>query len=160
MAEAKGLIFDGIEEATEEEIAMYATLVSPPAALAAKAAVLPVKAKVPKKPTAGKTMFGVALSAASGAPAPGAKAPAAPAAPGAKAPAAADVQQDPAKFGEFAKLAEGIQTTSYSDPYSTGDFYPLRTRLGFQQQILKVYNNFLKLPEHAKETDNDPCKKM
>ena len=122
MAEAKGLIFDGIEEATEEEIAMYATLVSPPpAALVAKAAVLPVKAKVPKKPTAGKTMFGVALSAASGA-APAPAAPAAPAAkaakeakaPGEKAPAAAQAQ-DPAKFGEFAKLAEGIQTTSYSD---------------------------------------------
>ena len=164
MAEAKGLIFDGIEEATEEEIAMYATLVSPPpaaalaanAALAAKAAVVPVKAKVPKKTTAGKTMFGVALGTA---------APAAPAAKPAKVakPATAAQAQapvDPAKFGEFAKVAEGIQTASYSDPYSTGDFYPLRTRLGFQQQILKVYNNFLKIPEHGKEPDYDACKKM
>lgn len=172
MAEAKGLIFDGIEEATEEEIAMYATLVSPPpaaalaakAALVATAAVVPAKARVPKKSTAGKTMFGVALSTASGAPGTAA----APAAPAAKAPAAAQAQapvppaaqQDPAKFGEFAKLAEGIQTASYSDPYSTGEFYPLRTRLGFQQQILKVYNNFLKIPEHGKEPDYDACKKM
>jgi hypothetical protein len=160
MAEAKGLVFDGIAEATEEEIAMYATLVSPPpaVALAAKAV---VKVKAPKKPTAGKTMFGVALSTGAPGPAPGAKDPAA--APGAKAPvapAAPAVQQDPAKFGEFAKAAEGIQTTSYSDPYSTGDFYPLRTRLGFQQQILKVYNNFLKIPEHGKEPDYDACKKM
>ena len=158
MAEAKGLIFDGIEEATEEEIAMYATLVSPPpaAALAANAAVVPVKAKVLKKTTAGKTMFGVALGTA---------APAAPAAKPAKVakPATAAQAQapvDPAKFGEFAKVAEGIQSTSYSDPYSTGEFYPLRTRLGFQQQILKVYNNFLKIPEHGKEPDYDACKKM
>jgi hypothetical protein len=156
MAQAKGLIFDGIEEATEEEIAMYATLVSPPPA-AALAAVVPVKARVPKKPTAGKTMFGVALSA--GVPVPAA--PAAPAAGPAAAAVAGPLQtQDPAKFGEFAKVAEGIQTTSYSDPYSTGDFYPLRTRLGFQQQILKVYNNFLKIPEHGKEPDYDACKKM
>ena len=166
MAEAKGLIFDGIEEATEEEIAMYATLVSPPpaAALAAKAT---VKARIPKKPTAGKTMFGVALAPGTGAPGTVAAAPAAKAAKAAKAPAAAPAaaagplqMQDPAKFGEFAKAAEGIQTASYSDPYSTGDFYPLRTRLGFQQQILKVYNNFLKIPEHGKEPDYDACKKM
>ena len=102
MAEAKGLVFDGIAEATEEEIAMYATLVSPPpaAALVAKAV---VKAKVAKKPTAGKTMFGVALStdpaAAPAAKAAEAKAPAAKAAE-AKAPAAAaGLLQDPAKFG-------------------------------------------------------------
>jgi hypothetical protein len=71
--------------------------------------------------------------------------------------------QDFSKYGALAAAAASIHSTEFADPYTISadeSIYPMQTRLGFQQQILKVYNNFIKIPEHGKEPDYDACKKM
>ncbi len=57
-----------------------------------------------------------------------------------------------------------ILASEYENPYedkSLNPIYPIQTRMGFQQQILKVFNRFMKTGEDAmKEPDYDACKKM
>jgi hypothetical protein len=65
---------------------------------------------------------------------------------------------------ELQEHAIDILSTEYSNPYqdkSLAPFYPLQTRMGFQDQILKVFNKFMKTgDELLKEPDYDACKKM
>lgn len=59
--------------------------------------------------------------------------------------------------------AVDIIASEYDNPYknqSERPAYPLQTRLGFQQQILKVFSDFIHIPEFGKEPDYDACKKL
>jgi len=101
-----------------------------------------------------------AVAAASAAPKP--KAAAAPklktAAPKSKAAAKA-----PDSYGEASKYAIEIVGQESKNPYMIKDsisVYPLQTRLGFQDQILKVFSSFIKIPEFGVEPDFDACKKL
>ena len=53
-----------------------------------------------------------------------------------------------------------ILGTEHTNPYKKATVFPLQTRLGFQKQILTVYSDFIKIPEHGKEPDFDACKKL
>ena len=97
-------------------------------------------------------------------------APAVPAVPRKAAPAAPAVPRKAApavpaptdfSYGDATRYAIDIKGEESSNPYSieTTDF-PSQTRLGFQQKILKVFTDFIKIPEHGKELDYDACKKM
>ena len=93
---------------------------------------------------------------------------------GAKSKAAAEVPEVPevpqalfdrkaAKFGEAMTYAIQIKSEESKNPYklkTPGQVYPLTTRLGFQKQILKLYNEFITIPEFGKEPDFDACKKL
>lgn len=166
-AKATGTV---VKYASAEELTEYMGLMSPFPPASGVEPVLKPKAK-----SKVGTMFAPAPAAAK-APATAAKAPAA----AAKAkqtpltqtqgPVATQplLQQEPAsqdfsKYGDLAKAAASIHSTEFADPYTISadeSIYPMQTRLGFQQQILKVYNNFIKIPEHGKEPDYDACKKM
>ncbi len=54
--------------------------------------------------------------------------------------------------------------SEYENPYvdkALAPVYPLRTRMGFQKQILKVFQRFMKpMEDIGKEPDFDACKKM
>ena len=68
-----------------------------------------------------------------------------------------------AKYGEAKEFAITIKSQEAANPYEikgANQIYPLTTRMGFQKQILKVYDSFIKIPEFGKEPDFDACKKM
>ena len=98
------------------------------------------------------------------------KAPAVAQAPLQRAPspgaAAAAVPKKPInynKFGEAKDFAITIRSEESANPYvvkSTKTPFPLTSRMGFQKQILKVFNEFIKVPEFGQEPDFDACKKM
>ncbi len=63
---------------------------------------------------------------------------------------------------EMQDLAIGIIGTEKDNPYqdkSENPIYPIQNRLGFQNQILKVFDAFIKIPE-GKPLDYDACKKI
>jgi hypothetical protein len=91
----------------------------------------------------------------------------APPAPAAPAPAAEVIAPkrriDYTKFGEAMPYAIDIKSEESKNPYklkTPRQVYPLTTRLGFQKQILKLYNEFITIPEFGKEPDFDACKKL
>ena len=156
-APAKKVLFLGraIKYAAEDEKEAFESLLSQ----AKPVAKAPVEAKASEKKVAdakvGRKMFGEALLEP-------AKAPKAPKVKAPKAAIRTDLA-DPSQFGELSKYAASIQAEEFKDPYAISaadDIYPMQTRLGFQQQILKVYSNFIKIPEYGKEPDYDACKKM
>jgi hypothetical protein len=60
-------------------------------------------------------------------------------------------------------FAEKLSAVDTANPYKDQEeapVYPLQSRLGFQKQILKVFNEFIKIPEFGKEPDFDACKKQ
>lgn len=122
------------------------------AAKAASAAVETVKKTAPRK------------TVAVAAPSEGTKAPEGARAPeGAKAPEAPPAQALVQNYKEASKYAIDIVAQETKNPYTIKDsisVYPLQTRLGFQQQILKVFSSFIKIPEFGVEPDFDACKKM
>jgi hypothetical protein len=64
---------------------------------------------------------------------------------------------------EYQEYAIDILGEEHKNPYkdkTAAPVFPLQTRLGFQEQILKVYNDFIKVPEFGKEPDYDACKKI
>lgn len=69
---------------------------------------------------------------------------------------------DLTQFGEATSYAIDIKGEEEKNPYSIPEdtVFPLQTRLGFQTQILKVFSDFIKIPEFGKEPDFDTCKKM
>ena len=70
---------------------------------------------------------------------------------------------DYTKFGDATPYAIQIKSEISKNPYklkAPGQVYPLTTRLGFQKQILKLYNEFITIPEFGKEPDFDACKKL
>ena len=101
-------------------------------------------------------------------PAAAAPKPPAPAAPSslaaAAALAAAPQQKNLSKYDEELQgHAIDILGEESNNPYkdkSTRPIFPLQTRLGFQTQILKVYNSFAKIPDLAAPPDFDACKKL
>jgi hypothetical protein len=111
----------------------------------------PVKAKpVPKAPIAAKAKAPEALAAPlQRAPSPGAAVP--------------KKTINFNKFGEAKDFAITIRSEESANPYvvkSTKTPFPLTSRMGFQKQILKVFNEFIKVPEFGQEPDFDACKKM
>jgi hypothetical protein len=67
------------------------------------------------------------------------------------------------KFGEAKPFAITIRSEESANPYvvkSAKIPFPLTSRMGFQKQILKVFNEFIKVPEFGKEPDFDACKKL
>jgi len=153
---------DVVGLAGDDEIAKYTALLSPPPVAVAPSAKPLVVAKAKKT---GPTMFGIGVESKGARPPPAAKGPKGQGpkgqnAKGQKGQKAQELPKDLEKFGDLKKYAEGIYATRNDDPYTTGDMYPLRTRLGFQQQILNVYRNFSKIPEEGKAPDFDACKKL
>lgn len=71
-------------------------------------------------------------------------------------------QSDLSVFGEATPYAINIRAEEEKNPYKIPEdtVFPLQTRLGFQTQILKVFSDFIKIPEFGKEPDFDACKKM
>lgn len=70
---------------------------------------------------------------------------------------------DYAAFGEAMPYAIEIKSEESKNPYklkAAKQVYPLPSRLGFQKQILKLYNEFITIPEFGKEPDFDACKKL
>jgi len=63
------------------------------------------------------------------------------------------------KLQEFANDILGEET---GNPYKTNasSVYPLRSRLGFEKQILKVFSEFINVPDVDAEPDFDACKKI
>lgn len=67
------------------------------------------------------------------------------------------------KFGDAKEFAISIRSEEAINPYvvkSVKTPFPLTSRMGFQKQILKVFNEFIKVPEFGKEPDFDACKKI
>lgn len=63
---------------------------------------------------------------------------------------------------ELQDLAVGILGEEHENPYvdkSETPIFPIQNRLGFQNQILKVFGGFAKIPE-GKPIDYDACKKI
>jgi hypothetical protein len=148
---------DVVGLADEETATRYtALLLSPPPLAVAVKPLIVAKAK-----KTGPTMFGIDVENKGAKPPPAAKKASG---QGQKASGQGQKAQvlpkDLEKFGDLKKYAEGIYATRNDDPYTTGDMYPLRTRLGFQQQILNVYRNFSKIPEEGKAPDYDACKRL
>lgn len=87
-----------------------------------------------------------------------------PAAPPAAPPPAPAQQKNLSKYDEELQgHAIDILGEESNNPYkdkSTRPIFPLQTRLGFQTQILKVYNSFAKIPDLAAPPDFDACKKL
>jgi hypothetical protein len=88
---------------------------------------------------------------------------------GASASAAEEAKQIPSdvnisKYDETLQdYAIDILGQEHDNPYrdkSISPVFPLQSRLGFQQQILRVYAQFIKIPEHGKAPDFDACKKL
>jgi len=110
------------------------------------------------------------LSEATSRPAPPAAAPAAPAAPARPAklikPVVANPQptlpEDLAKYNELQPYAEMIVADDTKNPYTLDEntIFPIQTRLGFQKQILKVFADFIQVPEFGKAIDYDACKRL
>ena len=78
-------------------------------------------------------------------------------------PQAARRRIDYAAFGEAMPYAIDIKSEEAKNPYklkTPKQVYPLPSRLGFQKQILKLYNEFITIPEFGKEPDYDACKKL
>jgi hypothetical protein len=173
-APAKKVLFLGraIKYAAEDEKEAFESLLSPSVALAPKPSIAAAAAKVSEKKVAdakvGRKMFGEALLSPAEPLKVAKEAKGVKASKEAKAPKEAKAETrtdlaDPSQFGELSKYAASIQAEEYKDPYAIAaadDIYPMQTRLGFQQQILKVYSNFIKIPEYGKEPDYDACKKM
>ena len=62
---------------------------------------------------------------------------------------------------EDQEKALAILGTENDDPYRIKNpIYPLQSRLGFNRQILKVFEQFIKVPEHGKALDYDACKRL
>ena len=118
----------------------------------AAAAPAPKAAAPPKKPAA------PAPKPAAAAPKPAA------AAPPPSSLAASAPQKNLSKYDEELQgHAIDILGEESNNPYkdkSTRPIFPLQTRLGFQTQILKVYNSFAKIPDLAAPPDFDACKKL
>jgi hypothetical protein len=100
-----------------------------------------------------------------------AAAPAAPTAPvkvktrmPAPAPAPAQAQAQapmPDLPEEMGKLAKAIHESEHSNPYRVeSPVYPLQTRRGFNRQILKVFREFIKIPDLGQAPDFDACKRL
>lgn len=85
------------------------------------------------------------------------------------AQAAAKAQQAKQK-ASLSKYDEDLQTYGMSilseeneNPYAiegVRPVFPLQTRLGFQEHVLEVFDEFNKPPEFGQEPDFDACKKM
>lgn len=129
------------------------------------AAAAPPVAAPPKKPAAPAPKAAAAppKPAAVAAPKPAVAAPK-PAGAAPKPPAAAAPQKNLSKYDEELQgHAIDILGEESNNPYkdkSTRPIFPLQTRLGFQTQILKVYNSFAKIPDLAAPPDFDACKKL
>ena len=146
-----------VKMGTAANIQEYGANVAPaPAAVKPPAAAKPA----PKPPAA------LPKEAAKAAPKPAAAA--APSSLAAAAPpsslAAAPQQKNLSKYDEdLQDYAIEILGEESNNPYkdkSTRPIFPLQTRLGFQTQILKVYNSFAKIPDLAAPPDFDACKKL
>ena len=128
-------------EQTSDITTLTRAPVDPAPAPSAAPTVKPV-AKAPKK---------VAVAAPAPAPAPAPK-------------EVAEVQKAPIDISKYdeplQEIALDILGTEHDNPYKKASTFPLHTRLGFQKQILKVYSDFIKIPEHGKELDFDACKKL
>jgi hypothetical protein len=65
---------------------------------------------------------------------------------------------------ELQEYAIEVLGSEYENPYgdkAVAPVFPLQSRMGFQQQILKVFQRFMKpVEEIGKEPDFDACKKM
>jgi hypothetical protein len=64
---------------------------------------------------------------------------------------------------ELQGYAIDILGVEHQNPYkdkTQRPIYPLQSRLGFQDAILKVFSDFVKVPEFGKEPDYDACKKL
>jgi hypothetical protein len=110
------------------------------------------------------TAFTRAPTAAAAAPKPKTPAAAAAAAPKPKAALKSKAAaKAPDSYGEASKYAIEIVGQETKNPYIIKDsisVYPLQTRLGFQEQILKVFSSFIKIPEFGVEPDFNACKKL
>jgi outer membrane biosynthesis protein TonB len=135
----------------------------PPAASAAPKP--PAAAPAPKPPAAAPAPK---PPAAAPAPKPAAAAPAPK--PAAAAPAASAAPPPPPQQKNLSKYDDQLQDYAIeilgeesNNPYKNKTerpIFPLQTRLGFQSQILKVYNSFAKIPDLAAPPDFDACKKL
>ena len=73
---------------------------------------------------------------------------------------------DVSQFAEDVALQEyatDILSEDAGNPYKISEensVFPMRTRLGFQKQILNVFTDFIKIPEFGKAPDYDACKKL
>jgi len=62
---------------------------------------------------------------------------------------------------EVQPFALDILGEEHKNPYKeTSTVYPLQTRFGFEKQILKVFSEFLHVPDIGKPPDFDACKKL
>ena len=65
---------------------------------------------------------------------------------------------------ELQEFGIEVLGSEYENPYgdkALAPVYPLQTRMGFQKQILKVFQRFMKpMEDIGKEPDFDACKKM
>jgi|694.fasta_scaffold59956_2 hypothetical protein len=101
---------------------------------------------------------------AAAAPKPAAAAPAPSSLAASSAAAPAPQEKNLSKYDEELQgHAIDILGEESNNPYkdkSIRPIFPLQTRLGFQTQILKVYNSFIKIPDLAAPPDFDACKKL
>ena len=126
-------------------------------------AAAPSAVKTPAAAAASAVKVAAATKAAKPKAAAAAKAPAAAAEAEAAAEAAVKADAVPDSYGEASKYAIDIVNQESKNPYMIKDsisVYPLQTRLGFQEQILKVFSSFIKIPEFGVEPDFDACKKL
>lgn len=76
----------------------------------------------------------------------------------------ADLKTKTVKYGKaLGAVALGILEEETENPYKDINevpTFPLATRKGFQDQILKVYSSFAKVPEEGVAPEVDPCKKL
>lgn len=71
-----------------------------------------------------------------------------------------DLSKYPADMQEYAIELLGVIS---DNPYSikgARPVFPLPTHLGFQKAILKVFSDFIKIPEFGKAPDYDTCKRL
>ena len=153
--------------ATQEEVAEFSADTPP----SVKSGPKPVAFLDDQRPTTaavaakGSSVGGMFQRKAAAAKAPKApKEPKAPRAAAAEPPpeAAPSFEADLSKYPEnLQELAIGVLGEDTENPYSNTSprpVYPLPSRLGFQKAIVKVFANFIKIPEHGKAPDFDACK--
>ena len=130
---------------------------------------IPAAAPKPAAAAAPKPAAAAAPKPAAAAPKPAAAAPK-PAAPAPSSLAASSAAAPAPQEKNLSKYDEELQGHAIdilgeesNNPYkdkSIRPIFPLQTRLGFQTQILKVYNSFIKIPDLDAPPDFDACKKL
>jgi hypothetical protein len=161
-----GLVKMGTAANIKEHGGNVPSAAAPAADAARLEAAAPPKAAVAPKPPAASAA--PKPPAAAPAPKPPAAAPAPK--PAAAAPAASAAPPPPPQQKNLSKYDDQLQDYAIeilgeesNNPYKNKTerpIFPLQTRLGFQTQILKVYNSFAKIPDLAAPPDFDACKKL